>query len=73
MISEQGIKQYLLTTSLEGLAQAEILKEPRSNDGTVRFLVEIRIWAKKRFQGILKSPENASRDHSPTKIGLNSP
>ena len=28
--------------------------------GTVRFLMEIQIWARKRFQGILKSPENAS-------------
>ena len=32
--------------------------------GTVRFLVEIWMWAKKRFQGILTSPENASRDQA---------
>ena len=42
------------------------------NGGTVRFLVEIQNWSKKRFQGILKSSENASRDQSLPKIGLNS-
>ena len=34
------------------------------NIGTVRFLVEISKWAKKRFQGIFKSAENASRDQA---------
>ena len=33
--------------------------------GTVVLSLEIQIWARKRFQGILKSPENAYRDQSP--------
>ena len=41
-------------------------------NGTVGLSLEIQIRSQKRFQGILKSPENASRDQSPRKICLNS-
>ena len=36
--------------------------------GAARFLVEIWMWAKKRFQCILKSWGNAYRDQPPLKI-----
>ena len=32
--------------------------------------MEIEKWAKKRFQGILESPENASRDQAMAPIRL---
>lgn len=39
--------------------------------GTVRFLVEIWMWRRKRFHWILKSHGNASRDQSTPKNRLN--
>ena len=41
------------------------------SEGTVGLGLEIQIWAGKRFQGILKSPENAFRDQSQPKYRLN--